>query len=68
MNKCKGCGDILLAKELEKHLKTCPRCGYHFPLSAPERIEITLDEGSFLRNEMRGMTAPNPRPVQSEFA
>ncbi|MBX6394282.1 MAG: acetyl-CoA carboxylase carboxyltransferase subunit beta [Alicyclobacillaceae bacterium] len=47
MNKCKKCGDILLAKELEKHLKTCPRCGYHFPLSASERIEITLDEGRF---------------------
>ncbi len=47
MNKCKSCGEILLTKELEKHAKTCPHCGYHFTLSAPERIRLTLDEGSF---------------------
>lgn len=47
MNKCKHCGEILLSKELEKNLKTCPRCGYHFSLTAPERLSFTLDEGSF---------------------
>lgn len=59
MNKCKGCGDILLAKELEKHLKTCPRCGYHFPLSATERIEITLDEGRFFEYDA-GLSTVDP--------
>ena len=24
-----------------------PQSGYHFPLSAPERIKLLLDEGSF---------------------
>ncbi len=47
MNKCKNCGEILLSKELDKHLKTCPHCGYHFTLSAPERIAMTVDEDSF---------------------
>lgn len=47
MNKCKNCGEILLTKELDKHLKTCPHCGYHFTLSAQERIQCTLDEDSF---------------------
>lgn len=59
MNKCRGCGDILLSKELEKHLKTCPRCGYHFPLSAPERIGITLDEGRFFEYD-EGLTSLDP--------
>lgn len=47
MNKCKHCGEIILSKELEKNLKTCPRCGYHFSLTAHERLEITLDQDSF---------------------
>jgi acetyl-CoA carboxylase carboxyl transferase subunit beta len=47
INKCDRCGEMLLKKELIKHLKTCPRCGYHFSLGAQERIRITLDEGRF---------------------
>ncbi len=53
MNKCKRCGEILLSKELEKHLKTCPHCGYHFTMTAEERIQVTLDEGSFQAFEDR---------------
>ncbi|MCY0874681.1 MAG: acetyl-CoA carboxylase, carboxyltransferase subunit beta [Firmicutes bacterium] len=48
VDKCKGCGEIILALELEKHAKTCPRCGYHFSLGAMERVGYTLDEGSFV--------------------
>lgn len=48
VDKCKGCGEIILALELDKHAKTCPRCGYHFSLGALERIGYTLDEGSFV--------------------
>lgn len=47
MEKCKQCGQILFAKELDKQVKTCPHCGYHFTLTAQERIQVTLDEGSF---------------------
>lgn len=48
MNKCKRCGEILLSKELEKNAWTCPHCDYHFTLTAPERLRLTLDEGSFV--------------------
>ncbi len=34
-------------RELEKNLKVCRKCRYHFRLTAPERIALTLDEGSF---------------------
>lgn len=47
MQKCPSCGSIGFTKELEKNLKVCKSCEYHFSLSAPERIRITVDEGCF---------------------
>ena len=47
MQKCPHCGTISYAKELEKNLKVCKSCNYHFSLSAPERIAVTVDEGRF---------------------
>jgi acetyl-CoA carboxylase carboxyl transferase subunit beta len=44
-NKCQRCGAILFTKELEKNLKVCSSCGYHFKLNAWERIGMTLDDG-----------------------
>mgnify|MGYP001450365745 CR=1 FL=1 len=45
MVKCKSCRTILYTKECQKNLQVCPHCGYHFPLKALERLEMTLDEG-----------------------
>ena len=45
--KCSGCSKTIYNKNLEKNLKVCPECGYHFYLRAQERIKITLDEASF---------------------
>jgi acetyl-CoA carboxylase carboxyl transferase subunit beta len=47
MIKCKNCNAILYKKELENNLHICPKCDYHFPISAQERIKITLDNGNF---------------------
>lgn len=47
MVKCDACGSILYTKELEKNLKVCKNCDHHFPLSAPERVAMIADEGSF---------------------
>ncbi len=41
------CDSILFGPELEKNLKVCPRCGFHYRLSWQERLTITVDEGSF---------------------
>jgi acetyl-CoA carboxylase carboxyl transferase subunit beta len=46
--KCAKCGEILFCKELEKNLKVCNKCSYHFKLSSSERLHITVDEGSFV--------------------
>jgi len=45
--KCSGCSKTIYNKNLEKNLKVCPECGYHFYLRGEERINITLDEASF---------------------
>lgn len=44
-NKCKKCGTIQLSKELEKNLMVCSACGYHFRITALERVQLTMDDG-----------------------
>jgi acetyl-CoA carboxylase carboxyl transferase subunit beta len=45
--KCVKCERMIFSRDLERNLKVCPYCDYHFRLSAPERIELLTDEGSF---------------------
>ena len=45
--KCTLCRAIIYAKEVERNLKVCPKCDYHFPLSVEERIALLADEKSF---------------------
>ncbi len=47
MTKCPECKEITLTKELTKLLKVCPKCDHHFKMTAYERINCLLDEGSF---------------------
>ncbi|NWF75747.1 MAG: acetyl-CoA carboxylase carboxyltransferase subunit beta [Nitrospirae bacterium] len=46
--KCEGCKEIIYKKEIEKNLKVCPKCNYHFRISARERLKLLVDEGSFV--------------------
>jgi acetyl-CoA carboxylase carboxyl transferase subunit beta len=43
--KCPGCSETLLSKDLEANLQVCPKCGYHFRISARKRLEALLDNG-----------------------
>jgi len=45
--KCDHCKEIIYKKEIERNLKVCPKCSYHFRISASERIELVVDKGSF---------------------
>ena len=45
--KCPGCSETLLSKDLEANLQVCPKCGYHFRISARKRLEALLDGGSW---------------------
>ncbi|MDA8387326.1 MAG: acetyl-CoA carboxylase, carboxyltransferase subunit beta [Nitrospiraceae bacterium] len=45
--KCESCKEIVYRKEMERNLKVCPKCNYHFRIDARERIELLFDPGSF---------------------
>ncbi|MEE2886793.1 MAG: acetyl-CoA carboxylase, carboxyltransferase subunit beta [Planctomycetota bacterium] len=45
--KCEACGTMLFRKEFESKHRVCASCGYHFTLPARERIELTVDPGTF---------------------
>ena len=45
--RCDGCQATVFRKEVDKLLGVCPECGYHFYISARQRIQQLLDEDSF---------------------
>ncbi len=45
--KCKKCGVMMYDKELDDNLKVCPKCQYHFPIAARERIHALVETCSF---------------------
>jgi len=46
--KCDSCKEVVYKKEIERNLKVCPKCNYHFRISARERLRLLVDEGSFI--------------------
>jgi acetyl-CoA carboxylase carboxyl transferase subunit beta len=45
--KCDECKEIVYRKEVEANLSVCPKCGYHFRISARERFDILFDDGKY---------------------
>ena len=45
--RCEGCKHTLYVGDLERELMVCPSCGRHHDISAPERLAMLVDEGSF---------------------
>jgi len=45
--RCPGCEQVIYKKEIDKRMGVCPRCEYHFYVSAHERVAQVLDEGTF---------------------
>jgi len=57
--KCPKCDGNTLASDLKIARFVCPSCGYHFRLTARQRLEITVDDGTF--EEMnRDLKSTNP--------
>ncbi|MFZ3208788.1 MAG: acetyl-CoA carboxylase, carboxyltransferase subunit beta [Geobacteraceae bacterium] len=46
--RCGRCKAHIFKQEWTDNLKVCPKCNFHGRLTAHERIEQTLDEGSFV--------------------
>ncbi len=45
--KCNSCKEIIYRKEVDRNLKVCPKCNYHFRISSMERISLLSDNGAF---------------------
>ena len=45
--KCEECAETLYNKTLDENSKVCPKCNYHFSLTAHERIDLLLDKETF---------------------
>ncbi len=57
--KCEECGEIIYNKTLEEDFKVCPKCDYHFTVSAYERVGQLIDEGTFKEMD-KGLTSVDP--------
>jgi acetyl-CoA carboxylase carboxyl transferase subunit beta len=49
--KCPGCDEVVSEIELTENLRVCPRCDYHFALSAKDRIGNLLDSQTFVETD-----------------
>lgn len=45
--KCTECNELIHKNELSDNDNCCPKCDYHYRMSADERIALLIDEGSF---------------------
>ena len=45
--KCTHCTELVHANELEHNQNCCPKCDYHYRLSAGERLSLLADASSF---------------------
>lgn len=57
--KCESCREIIYKREIEKNLQICPKCNYHFRISARERLALLVDEGSFVEMDAE-LTSDDP--------
>jgi acetyl-CoA carboxylase carboxyl transferase subunit beta len=46
--KCPGCSEVVSEIELSENMRVCPRCEYHYALSAKDRIDNLLDSQTFV--------------------
>jgi acetyl-CoA carboxylase carboxyl transferase subunit beta len=49
--KCPGCNEVISEIELNENLRVCPRCDYHFAVSAKDRIDNLLDTQTFVERD-----------------
>ena len=57
--RCEDCREIVYGKELDRNLRICPKCGYHFRIDAPARVRLLLDEPA-PRELFRGVRPTDP--------
>lgn len=61
--KCEDCNRPIYNKALEDNLKVCPKCNFHFTLTAKERINLLSDAKTFEEFD-KGMRSKDPLEFQ----
>jgi acetyl-CoA carboxylase carboxyl transferase subunit beta len=56
--KCDSCRTIVFRKDLEENFFVCPKCQFHFKMSAQQRLEMLLD-GRWTEHDA-GMISTDP--------
>lgn len=56
---CPSCGVEINNEELIKAYKVCPKCNYHYPMGADERINLLIDAGTFIEYDAE-LESANP--------
>src|SRR6202007_1820961 len=56
--KRESCRTIVFRKDLEENMFVCPKCQFHFKMSATQRLELLLD-GRWTEHDAR-MTSTDP--------
>jgi acetyl-CoA carboxylase carboxyl transferase subunit beta len=49
--KCDQCKQTLWKKDLEANLFCCPKCNYHFRMSARDRMRMLFDDGQYTERD-----------------
>jgi acetyl-CoA carboxylase carboxyl transferase subunit beta len=57
-SKCENCRTITFRKDLEANLFVCPKCQFHFKMTAHQRLEMLFD-GRWTEHDAR-MTSTDP--------
>jgi acetyl-CoA carboxylase carboxyl transferase subunit beta len=57
--KCDNCKEIIYRKEINRNFKVCPKCNYHFRISAKERLKLLIDDGTFTEMDA-GLSSDDP--------
>lgn len=58
-SKCPECEATTYKKELLDHLNVCPKCGFHLPLTAQQRVDLFIDKGTFQEQD-RNLVSVDP--------
>ena len=58
-DRCLFCSALLLESTLYEHYRICPSCRFHYSITARQRIQLLVDEGSF-KEMYRSLSSLDP--------
>ncbi|VAX26177.1 Acetyl-coenzyme A carboxyl transferase beta chain [hydrothermal vent metagenome] len=57
--KCDGCKEIVYNNEFLRNLNVCPKCAHHHRIPGRDRIDMLIDEGTFVEKDA-GLVSTDP--------